>query len=144
MWTIDLQARRLQRSEPEDAAFVFRRWADFHFLIVALTRLRRAAVLAAKVPAIRAQIQTAIRTFDQALPQLKKFRDVAEHVDDYAVDAGRDRSVTRQHLGVATMDLTAPTVTWLGHSLTVPTARAASKTLFRAIQGSKSAIAASP
>ena len=52
LWTVDLQRRRLNSDEPEDDKFVLRKWSDFHFLIVALTRLRRAAELAARVPAI--------------------------------------------------------------------------------------------
>jgi hypothetical protein len=46
-WSVHLQYRRLESSDPEDAAFVLRRWADFDFMIVALIRLRRAAQLAA-------------------------------------------------------------------------------------------------
>ena len=56
LWTIDLQRRRLNSDEPEDAKFILRKWSDFHFLVVALTRLRRAAVLAEKVPEISQQI----------------------------------------------------------------------------------------
>ena len=42
VWTAQLQRRRLATDEPEDSEFLFRRWADFQFLIVALTRVRRA------------------------------------------------------------------------------------------------------
>jgi hypothetical protein len=32
VWTVALQRTRLRSSEPEDAEFVFRKWADFRFL----------------------------------------------------------------------------------------------------------------
>jgi len=86
IWSIELQCRRLEAVEPEDAEFVLRKWADFDLLIVALTRLRRATALAAKIPQLRASLEKALEQFDKALPDLKKMRDVAEHVDDYGAD----------------------------------------------------------
>ena len=50
--TVALQRRRPRSTEPEDGVFVFRWWADLQFLIVALRRLRRAAQLAARTPAL--------------------------------------------------------------------------------------------
>ena len=83
----------LHSIEPEDSAFVFRKWADFGFLIVALTRLRRAASLAANLPEAKSVLGKALKEFDASLPDLKRMRDVAEHIDDYAIDQGRQRSV---------------------------------------------------
>jgi hypothetical protein len=60
MWSIELQCRRLESVEPENADFVLRRWADFDFLIVALTRLRRETGLAAKIPQLQAPLGTAL------------------------------------------------------------------------------------
>ena len=77
MWSIELQCRRLESVEPEDAMFVLRRWTDFDFLIVALTRLRRAARLAARIPQLQASLGAALAQFDRALPHLRKMRDVA-------------------------------------------------------------------
>lgn len=87
LWTVDLQRRRINSDVPEDNKFILRRWSDFDFLVVALIRLRRAAQLAAKVPQIRAKMDAALKKFDVALPHLKKMRDVAEHIDDYALDS---------------------------------------------------------
>ena len=92
MWTIDLQCRRLRSSEREDNIFVFRKWADFDFLIVALTRLRRAAKLASDIPEIRELIIPALNAFDLALPGLKKLRNVAEHIDEYAIARWNSKS----------------------------------------------------
>lgn len=59
LWAIDLQCRRLSSADAIDGAFVFRKWADFDFLVVALTRLRRAVVLAANVPALERPVSHA-------------------------------------------------------------------------------------
>src|SRR5215510_10846291 len=102
LWTIALQCRRLRSAEPEDSVFVLRRWADVDLLIVALTRLRRASELAQYVPEIKKQISQALKQFDSALPNLRKFRDVAEHINDYAMDHGK-HAVARQELEVSSL-----------------------------------------
>ena len=139
-FTVALQRRRLMTSEPDDREFRFRRWADFQFLIVALARLRRAAVLAAKVPEIRVPIGTAIKAFDASMPDLKIMRDVAEHIDEYATDEGRKSAkpgrnssgVRRQALEVACVGKRH--VQWLGCSLDTEQAVRASEALFKAIK----------
>jgi hypothetical protein len=120
--------------EPEDGNFVLRRWADFDFLIVALTRLRQAARLAAKVPQLQASLDTALVQFDEALPNLKKMRDVAEHIDDYALDEGRQKAVARQSLEVSTMEADGPTLCWLQARLNARDASQASRALFTAVK----------
>lgn len=133
LWTVDLQHRRINSVEPEDDKFVLRRWSDFHFLIVALTRLRRAAQLASKVPQIRPEMEIALRKFDAALPHLKKMRDVAEHIDDYALDSGKDRSISRKSLEVGSSD--DETWTWLGFEIDTDKALSIAADLFDAIKG---------
>lgn len=136
LWTVDLQHRRLNSVEPGDDKFIFRKWSDFHFLIVALTRLRRAAELAAKVPAIREQVHGALQIFDAALPHLKKMRDVAEHIDDYAVDTGKDSEISRRSLEHGHSD--GETWQWLGFELDVSEALSASISLFDVLKDSGS------
>jgi hypothetical protein len=130
--TVDLQRRRLNSKEPEDAKFIFRRWSDFDFLVVALTRLRRAAELAAKVPSISKRIRSALKAFDAALPHLKEMRDVAEHIDDYAIDSGRNRSISRKSLEVGSFN--SETWQWLGFEIDTGLALSASIALFAAIK----------
>lgn len=134
LWTISLQCRRLQTDEPEDGLFVFRQLADFDFLVVALSRLRRAATIAAAVPEAKPVLTDAIAQFDLALPDLKMLRDVAEHIDDYALDAGRVRSVARQELEVSIVSDDGTTLSWLGGSISSTEALRASQALFAAIQ----------
>jgi hypothetical protein len=136
LWTIDLQRRRLNSKEPEDSEFIFRQWSDFHFLVVALTRLRRAAVLASKVTTINEQMRVALKTFDDALPNLKKMRDVAEHIDDYAVDSGKDKNISRKSLEVSSSD-GSDVWEWLGFELNAGLALSASAALYGALKDCK-------
>jgi hypothetical protein len=133
LWSIDLQCRRLRTSEPEDEAFIFRKWADFGFLIVALVRLRRAASLAARISEIRSIMLLALAQFDAALPDLKTMRDVAEHIDDYALERGKNKTVVRQSLEVSAMEV-GPTLEWLNGRLNAEEALQAAGKLFRSIQ----------
>ncbi len=134
MWSVQLQYRRLRGAEPEDADLVLRKWADFDFLVVALTRLRRAAWLASQVPEVESSLLAAIEAFDSTLPGLKRFRNVAEHIDDYALDRGREQSVRRQSLEVSSFDGEGPTLHWLGSTLNATEALKASQRLFVAIK----------
>lgn len=116
MFAVDMQLRRLRTSEQEDDTFLGRREADFEFLVVAATRLRRAAVLVSKVPELQQQLTAALNQFDILLPNLKKHRDVAEHIDDYSVDQGFDSDVDRELLEVFMISDRCQTWTWLGET----------------------------
>lgn len=134
IWSVHLQCRRLRAAEPEDVDFVLRKWADFDFLVVALVRLRRAARLTAQVPELESSLLAAIETFDSTLPGLKRLRNVAEHIDDYAVDRGREQSVGRQSLEVSSLDAEGPTLHWLDSALNATEALQASERLFAAVK----------
>jgi hypothetical protein len=127
-----LQRRRLQSNEPEDETFIFRRWADFQFLIVSLRRLRLAALLAAKCETNRVAIESAINEFDEALPDLRKMRNVGEHIDEYAIEEGRDRSVSRLALQAGSFDNVA--LDWLGGGVDAGEALVAAEALHSAIK----------
>lgn len=129
---VALQRRRLQSNEPEDETFVFRGWADFQFLIVSLRRLRLAALLAARSESNRAAIESAISEFDEALPDLRKMRNVGEHIHEYAIEDGRDRSVSRLALQAGSFDNVA--LDWLGGRLDADEALVAAEVLHNAIK----------
>jgi hypothetical protein len=140
MFAVDLQARRLRSTEPEDGRFTFRRWFDFDSLIVALTRLRRAAALAGTVAETKGRVTAALSEFDSALPYLKRLRDVAEHFDEYAVDRGRLATVRREGLEVSSIDGSGPTLNWLGVQLNASDALAAARRLFKTIQDASAVV----
>ncbi len=142
MFSVALQCRRLGTSEPEDKEFIFRKWADFDFLVVALIRLRRAAALAAKVKEIQTSVLNAINEFDTTLPNLKTMRDVAEHIDDYALDQGKKRAILRKSLGVSKMSRDGSTLEWLGGHLNTQEALIAAEKLFRELQNVSSVFTA--
>lgn len=139
VWIAQLQRRRLSTNEPEDGEFLFRRWADFQFLIVALTRVRRTAVLAGKAPSIAREMQNAVKEFDAALPMLKNMRDVAELFDDYAVDRGRINGLRRQALEVGVIGPNQ--FQWLGYEINADTALKATQRLFRKIKQARASFA---
>jgi hypothetical protein len=134
LFTVDLQCRRLKSSEPEDEQFVLRRWADFEFLVVALTRFRRAVALAAGLPELQPVLSIGLQVFDGELPSLKRLRDTAEHFDDYAVDRGRDIRIKRQSLEVSTLSGDGTVLVWLGEELDSDHALSAAARLFATLQ----------
>ena len=132
IFTVALQHRRIGTTEPEDAEFLFRHWADFHFFIVALQRLRHSAKIATKVPKISSFVSKAINKYDTDLPFLKTMRDVGEHIDEYAFNAGRNKSIYRQQLQVGSV--TGNKVfNWLDMDVDVDKAFDAAKNLFSSI-----------
>jgi hypothetical protein len=131
LWTVKLQRRRLQRAEPEDDKFVMRRWADWQFFILALSRLQYAAQLAGKVQPVSADMRAAIKSFTEALPGLRTMRNVGEHVDDYAVDRGRaDVGRGELQLGAFSED----DFEWLGYKVNADFALEAAERLFVAVR----------
>lgn len=129
---VALQHRRVGSTEPEDEAFTFRWWGDLQFLIISLGRLRTAAKLAAKPALSRDAMKTAISVFDAAVPDLQRMRNVGEHFDQYAVEAGHDRSVSRRYLQAGAFDGT--TLLWLSGSLSIDDALVASEQLYAALK----------
>ena len=134
MFTVALQCRRIRTAEPEDKVFVMRRWIDLQFLILALYRLRTAVKIAVKIPTISKEMRTALNRFDKAIPDLKKLRDIGEHIDEYAVDHPRRHvpSVDRKQLQVGSWDGTV--YEWLGVRLNVDEANNAAEELFKTLQ----------
>lgn len=142
LWTSAIQRRRLSTEEPEDAKFPLRARVDFDLFVVALSRLRRAAVLALKVGSIKPKMKDALGKFDAAVPHLKTMRDVAEHIDDYAIDSGRDSTISRRELEVSIR--TGDTWEWLGHTIEVEKAFVAAVHLFEALKACASEIRKEP
>lgn len=132
MWTVKLQWRRVRGKEPEDSEFVFRWWADLQFFILSLYRLRTAAKIALNVSdkEISSRIATAIKEFDRQVPELKKLRDIGEHIDSYAIDSPKRqrKDIDRKQLEVGSWD--GAVYKWLGTSLNVDDAKNAAVSLF--------------
>ncbi|UTA70173.1 hypothetical protein [Emticicia sp. 21SJ11W-3] len=133
MFTIDLQLRRLNSEEPEDRVFLYRQFADLHFMIVALIRLRRAAIIATNITDVSTKIKEAISSFDKALYMLKDMRDVQEHIDEYAINKGNLKKIDRTQLQVGV--LTNNTIyEWLGKTFDANIARSEAVKLYEAVK----------
>lgn len=128
VWSVELQIRRLKNEEAGDSNFVLRKVSDFHFLVVALTRVRRAAELVNQI----LDIGNAIDQFDRDVPDLIKMRDVLEHINDYAEGQGRHKNVAIGGLFTSAFD--NDTITWSEFNLNLPTALIASQVLFEEIK----------
>jgi hypothetical protein len=140
MWPVALQCRRLRGHEPEDDNFIFRWWADLQFLIVALTRLRRAALILTHGRDASPSVKDAVKAFDKRLPGLRRMRNIGEHIDAYTLDKQdrHDKSVYRQDLQVGHWD--GKVFSWLGQELDVHEALAASEDVFRAVKAAMPAV----
>jgi hypothetical protein len=131
---VALQRRRLANAEREDDEFLFRWWTDLQFFIVALSRLRRYASIALRVPLVALQVQSALDAFDRAVPDLAVLRNTGEHADEYAVDSDKRRlkAIDSRQLEVGAWN--GQTYQWLGRRLNVDEALAAGEALFKALQ----------
>ncbi len=65
---------------------------------------------------------------------LKLFRDVAEHFDDYAADAGRRKEIERFSLEVSALEDNGETLVWLEHRLNARQALTAAQSAFQVLQ----------
>ena len=90
---LEQQYRRSCTRLPEDASLrdVLAHTADVELSLVLLLRLRRAAVLVRKHVEGCEGLESAIRAFDTAVPDLKHLRDTDEHFDDYILGKGRHK-----------------------------------------------------
>jgi hypothetical protein len=126
-WAIELQIKRLASDEPEIDEFILQQVVDFHFLVVAISRLRRAADLACEA----ADISDQIRHFDSALSGWRKMRNALEHIDDYWRHKGRDESIRVSGLPVFEF---GPVIRWLDTALDLDMCRRESFALFQSIK----------
>ena len=133
MWAVRLQHRRLNSHEPEDARFVTRRVADWHFFIVALTRFRKVVCLASAIAVICSDVKKELAEFDAKLPGRQNMRDIAEHIDDYAIGAGKVRFKDPKDLEFIRLD--DKEFVWMDETINADDALAAAESLFLSIGG---------
>ena len=102
--------------------------ADFHFLLTALNRLRESALLVSQVSDLSAEITE----FDNQLPWLKRLRNVLEHITEYRIGSGRDKSVSLNSLQLFLSD--SGHIEWLGGKVEYANCKLACSGLFKSIQ----------
>ena len=121
--------------DPESAGDeAWRQEIDLHFLLVALTRLRRAVGLVTRVEELRERLVDHLIQFDRNVPSLRTLRNVAEHFDDYTVGSGRVTQVKRHQLQAWSLvdDADRGLVwRWLDHEFAIDLAIQAATQLYR-------------
>lgn len=123
----DVQLQRARQEPSSEPGGAFQWWIDLQFFIVALRRLRRAAELATRVAGQREAIRAAIAAFDEATPDLRLLRNVGEHIDEYALGAGYEKSVRWRQLQVGGWN--GKTFRWLDIDLNAEKAMDAARDL---------------
>ena len=119
VYAVERQISRIRELPSADESFVMRQFVDVEFLLVALTRLRRAVCALQKIPAAAEKAKLAIAQFDQRVPHVKDLRDITEHYDDYLARNGRNRrmSADRVRRGLLTKEMTQEQTQWMGYTI---------------------------
>lgn len=126
-WSVELQVHRLRASREEIPGFAMQPAVDFHLLVTVLSRLRKAAKIVATVP----KIADEIKQFDELLPDLRDMRNIQEHIDEYRLGNGYNKSVNTSAL--LTVILDHDRIAWLDYEINLENALRASANLFKSI-----------
>lgn len=126
-WGVELQIKRLA-SDNQIEEFVMQPVIDFHFLVTSLNRLRQAAGMVSKITDISKNIEQ----FDELLPDLRTIRNILEHIDEYRVGKGNNKSVPEDSF--QTLLIGNDIVSYVGYEINLESAMLASQELFSSIQ----------
>jgi hypothetical protein len=85
--TVRLQIRRIRSQEPEDEEWILRPWADCLYLVQALWGMKLAGDVAASKDS---SVKSAVTDFVTSCGDLEVMRHVAQHLDNFALDANED------------------------------------------------------
>lgn len=137
-WAVSLQHDRITKPRSQDKEFhpfgneAFNE-ADVHYLVIALSRLRKIAITIEHVTQVWGDVQESIKSFDDRLPWLKRLRDVFEHLEDYAVDSNlRKTNTSRKELQVWSANENG--MKWLGYEIIWDEALYAANDLYGAVK----------
>lgn len=128
VYGVELQVNRLRRNENEITDFVMQPIIDFHFLITALSRLHQSAQLVSTI----FDISSAINKFDSNLPDLRSIRNLLEHIDEYRLGKGHNKSVPKETYQTICFDNNL--VKWASYEIDMELALQSSGELFMDIK----------
>ncbi len=137
---VELQISRLRESSPGAKEGDGRQLVDVTGLILALWRLRLAAEMPHRIENSDDSLAPALATFDRAVPNLTKLRNVTMHFDNYATGTGdRKNTVGEPPRLVEAKDLwalrcDAAGFEWLEVRADYETTETAARALYDAIQ----------
>lgn len=131
---IDLQIGRIRGwFDTGNADDLWKAFIDAEFLIAALWRMRVAGNLAHQ--AVGSPRWSPVDRFDQALPDLKRMRDVSQHIDAYGRDYAKRKHSDVGRRALHTSRISPEQFHWLGCTLNFDLARTAAFALLADIRG---------
>ncbi len=134
---IRLCRSRLLSDIPEDnsvfATKGFRYDVDFNFFLISVNRFLRALELYTKVSNKQVSnriINTAISEYKNRFPFTRKLRNFVEHFDDYLLNKGKDKTLSKGGLQVYSISNDWGTLEWMGYSIDINKIYKESRKLF--------------
>lgn len=126
--------RRFRKQYPERVE-VQALEVDLHFFLVAVVRLRRCIERTGRrVAGLDSPLRNRLRAFDGEVPRLLRVRNVSEHIDEYNLDEGNDKTVSRRQVQswyLGTAENGGPIWGWLGERLDIEQTEKAALALYR-------------
>lgn len=107
-----LQMERIKDNPADNARALSHLWFDWQTLMTHLWRMRKAALLVGKAPSANGKVQKAVATFDKALPDLKTYRDVFEHMESYVFEDPRRHDLDIGNSGLQVGAFSNDTFSW--------------------------------
>ena len=142
VFAVELQISRVREERVDVEPFVMRPFVDLEFLLVALTRLRRAANVINLFPYTETKLSQAIEKFDKRLSGLKQLRNITEHYDEYLlkIDRGKNIDLKTIRSGYMTKCMSYDSVEWMDFRLDLDECLAAAKELYISMKSARKLI----
>lgn len=115
MWTLKLQLTRIKVDNPFDEAFPLRIYADFYFMISTLKEYYNTGKQIEKLLPKSSKVEVALHDLYNCIPELKVYRNVLQHMDEYVIGEGRKQSIDPAQLETSIIEGTK--LYWLGNGL---------------------------
>ena len=131
VFSVAMQISRIREKRADVEPFVMRRFVDLEFLVVALTRLRRAANVINLFPYTETKLSQAMEKYDKRLSGLKQLRNITEHYDDYLLKKCRNKKIDLKAIrsGYMTKCISYDSVEWMDFRLDLDECLAAAEEL---------------
>ena len=142
-FAVVMQISRVREERADVEPFVMRSFVDLEFLLVALTRLRRAANVINSFPYTETKLSQAMEKYDRRLSGLKQLRNITEHYDDYLLKKDRGKIINLKLIrsGYMTKCMSYDCVEWMDFKLDLDECQAASEELYTSMKAARKLIA---
>ena len=142
VFAVVMQISRVREERADVEPFVMRPFVDLEFLLVALTRLRRAANVINLFPYTETKLSQAMEKYDKRLSGLKQLRNITEHYDDYLLKKGKDKNIDLKTIrsGLMTKCMSYDSVEWMDFRLDLDECLAAAEELYISMSAARKLI----